>query len=359
MASGMGSLFSARGIVWIVGLIGIVLAVLASPWSEGWREVGPLVVVLALALIGLLGELSALAWTARSRTVRHGPTDLPPADGTVGIAPMAGVRSEPNSSDPRFRRFQSREPGAASSSLVGRERGTQATPPLLGRVVLISVFIGRDGHPWTDAEVARAHAAMLRAGHWLEREAIRWNASVNLDLAETYFVVDDDEPEDVEIAFFPQGETMQPFEAHAVTKALTGASRAAIRLGFPDAAAMIGDVNPRVRADARVWLLHPRQAGHSLAVPLEETELAGVSLAVCYACEANFPEPLTRPPFTDPVTIAHELLHLFGASDKYGVSIRAFPPKSVTTREIMRLDETSLSRTRIDPLTAREIGWVS
>jgi hypothetical protein len=270
---------------------------------------------------------------------------------------MAGVRSEPNPSDPRFHRFLAREPDAPDST--DRDPRTQATLPLLGRVVLISVFIGRDGQSWTDAEIARAHAALLRAGTWIEREAIRWNAPVNLELAETYFVVDDDETEDVEIAFFPKGEMMQPFEVHAVTKALTGASRAATRLGFQDAVDLIGKINPRVQADARVWLLHPRQAGHSLAIPLEETELAGVSLVVCYACEANFPEPLTRPPFTDPVTIVHELLHLFGASDKYGVSLRTFPAKSVTTREIMRLDEPSLSRSRIDPLTAQEIGWAS
>jgi hypothetical protein len=28
-------------------------------------------------------------------------------------------------------------------------------------------------------------------------------------------------------------------------------------------------------------------------------------------------EPLIGPPYTDPVTIVHELLHLFGATDKY------------------------------------------
>jgi len=86
--------------------------------------------------------------------------------------------------------------------------------------------------------------------------------------------------------------------------------------------------------------------------------VAGVSLAVCYARDENFPEPLDGPPFTDPVTIVHEVLHLFGASDKYGVPLRSFAPKSVTNREVMRLDENSLIRLRIDPLTAREIGWL-
>ena len=70
------------------------------------------------------------------------------------------------------------------------------------------------------------------------------------------------------------------------------------------------------------------------------------------------PSRWTGPPFTDPVTIVHEVLHLFGASDKYGVPLRSFAPKSVTHREVMRLDEESLIRLRIDPLTAREIGWL-
>lgn len=349
---------SLRRIVGVVGLIGIAVAAYALPWSGRWREVGPLASALILALIALLVELSALARSVRSTPIGPKvPVDSHPADGVVGVVPMAGVRGEPNSRDPRFRRFVAREPDGSPPTRGAL--GTGAAPPLLGRVVLISVFIGRDHHSWSEAEIARAHASMLRAGAWIEREAIRWDAPVNLDLAATYFVADDHRPEEVAIAFLPRGEEMQPFEAQAVTRVLAGASRAATQLGFRDAVAMIEEFNPRLPADARVWILHPRQAGNSLAIPLDDTELAGVSLAVCYAREANFPEPLTQPPYTDPVSIVHELLHLFGASDKYGVSLRSFPALSVTSRDIMRLDESSLSRSRIDPMTAREIGWSS
>lgn len=351
-------MFPPRRASSIVALGGIVVALFVVPWPEPWRTIGPLAAVLALTTAGLVGEILGLARAGRIAVPTRLPRDGRPADGVVGIAPMAGVRGEPNPSDPRFRRF------VAASSLASPSIDdvpeTRAIPPLLGRVVVISVFIGRDRQPWSEPEIARAHDAMLRAVAWIEREAIRWEAAVNLDLAETYFVADDGQSEDVEVAFSPVGEMMQPFEPDAATKALAGASRAATQLGFRDAVALIAGVNPRVRADARVWLLHPRQAGHSMAIPLDVTELAGVSLAVCYASEANFPGPLplSRPPFTDPVTVVHELLHLFGASDKYGVSLRSFPDRSVTHREIMRLDESSLSRSRIDPLTAREIGWI-
>jgi hypothetical protein len=345
-----------RPTCWVVALLAVAVLGYAAPWSDEWREAGPLVLLLALALVALLVEFVALAQANRVPAAERLPEDARPADGAVGVVPLAGVLSEPNPHDPRFRRFVALEPSASFPG--GRLSGTRSTPLLVGQVTIISVFIGRDGEAWSDVEIARAHAALVRAAGWIEREAVRWNAPVNLDVAETYFAVNDDEAEEVEIAFSPKGDDFQPFETHAVTKVLASASRAAGQLGFHDAAAMIAEVNPRVAADTRVWLLHPRQAGHSLAVPLDDTPLAGVSLAVCYAREASFPEPLGTPPFTDPVTIVHELLHLFGASDKYAVPLRSFPPRSVTNREIMRLDETSLLRLRIDPLTAREIGWL-
>ena len=221
------------------------------------------------------------------------------------------------------------------------------------------MFLSHDGRNWSDEEIARAHDALRRAGVWIEGQARRWNAPVNIDLADTYFVADDHEPEDVEIAFRPEGGAQGPFEARAETKVLIGMSRAAAQLGFRDAADLIVRINPRLGADVAVavWLLHPRRAGRSFAVPLDHTELAGVSLAVCYAREADFPEPLRRSPVTDPVTIAHESLHLFGAEDKYGVPLRSFPPQSVTPRDIMRLNHSQLSQFRIDPRTAAEIGW--
>jgi hypothetical protein len=116
-------------------------------------------------------------------------------------------------------------------------------------------------------------------------------------------------------------------------------------------------VGARVEADLRVWLIHHRRAGRSFAIPPDESDLPGVSVAICYARETSLPEPLTARPYADPITYVHELLHLVGAEDKYDVPLGSFPARSVTERDVMRLDETSLSRMRIDPRTAAEIGW--
>ena len=347
---------SARVRFWALGLLAVTLASWLMPWNASWREVGPLGLALGLVVAGGLFEFrTMLSSLPASRTLR----DTRPPDGRVGLAVIRGVRSDPNPCDPPFRRFVGRESTGTDNqpAKIDPRQGVRSAPPLLGRVVLISVFLGRDGKGWTDAEIAQAHEAMRRAGAWIEREASAWHAPVNVDLAETYFVADDEAPEDVEVKFAPRGEEVQPIEGQATVKALTALSRAAARLGFRDAVDLIAWANPRVEADARVWLLHPRRAGCSLAIPLDQTELKGVSLAVCYAREANFPEPLTKPPRVDPVTIAHEVLHLFGAEDKYGLPLRAFPDGTVGSRDIMRLNEMPLARYRIDPLTAREIGW--
>ena len=118
-----------------------------------------------------------------------------------------------------------------------------------------------------------------------------------------------------------------PDVADASARALAAFSRAAARLGFADAADLTARISRRIAADCPVWLLLPRAGGRSFAIPADLTDLPGVTLAVCYAREANFPEPLAGPPFADPITLVHEILHLFGATDKYGVSLASFPPK--------------------------------
>ena len=46
-------------------------------------------------------------------------------------------------------------------------------------------------------------------------------------------------------------------------------------LGFRDAEDLFGAVDARVEADTHVWLIHPRRAGRSFAVPLEDRRSAG------------------------------------------------------------------------------------
>ena len=337
-----------------VGAIGVVVAVgsaVVLGRDEASRGLAVPVALLAIGTSALIAEV------VRSLRIRRPvvPDGAKPADGVVEVVPVGGIEATPNPDSPRYREFaRLREPAGASEVVRNLPR---ESPTLLGRVALISVFVGRDGRDWTVEEIARGHAALERAGAWIEREAIRYGAPVNLGLAEVYFRVRDDEDDEVEVGFAGEGDDFGPMEARASMKAIVAASRAAAALGFGDVVDLVRRVNSRVEADAAVWLLHVRRSGRSLAIPAEASEIPGVGLAVCFSREASFPGPLTGPGRVDPTTVAHELLHLFGASDKYGVPLRSFPTGSVSPREVMRLNHDRLAGLTIDPLTAGEIGW--
>ncbi|WP_435010128.1 hypothetical protein P12x_001357 [Tundrisphaera lichenicola] len=230
---------------------------------------------------------------------------------------------------------------------------------MLGKVALISVFVGLDGNSWSGEEIDQAHRSLINAGSWIEREAHRWNALVNIAIADTFFLMDDQAEEPVEVDFLPEGDDVGPMEANASAKAFAAASRAAASLGFTDVVGLFREINPRIESDAKVWLFHLRRRGRSHAIPAAEGDISGVGLAICYSRESSFPEPLDGRGRVDPTTVAHELLHLFGATDKYGSSLSSYPTNAVGHRDVMRLSYDALGRMTIDSMTASEIGWRS
>lgn len=297
------------------------------------------------------------AWLRRAGSPGPSPPrDARPADGRVEVVSVAGARGDPNPDAPRFQRFVDFE-GPRDDAPELPRRNARRVPPLLGRVVIVSVFVGRDGTAWSGPEIAQAHRALERAAGWLEREAQRYDAPVNVDLANTYFAADDTIEEDVEIEVITEGGHDALFERLAIERALASASRAAAALGQDDIVNLVARATPRIDADHLIWALHLRRAGRSMAVAADQAPIPGLTLAICYAREENLPQPLRTPPFADPITFVHEALHLFGASDKYLVPLSDYPRSQVTERDIMALYTESLSRLRVDPLTAREIGW--
>lgn len=232
-----------------------------------------------------------------------------------------------------------------------------ACPPLRGRVVLVSLFVGADGQGWSDEEIARHLASLERAARWMEEQAGRYGVEASVGTADVYFQVDGGDTPEVDMEVAQSGGQVGLFEAEMTVRALTLMSRAAAEMGFRDAVDFVQEVAARLPGSTVAWLLHLRLAGRSYAVPLNRTELDGVSLAFCHARQANFTEPLVRPPVPRAGVLAHEILHLFGAEDKYGWPLSHFPPRSVSGRDVMRLDSERLADLRVDPLTASELGW--
>ncbi len=318
-------------------------------------------IVVSLGLLILTAEVIRLIVRAQRRVAdeaRGNERVVRVVNPSGGVVPLSISPMEVNLRDGRYARYLG--PFASDQSTEGRQPmpwTKVASPPLRGRIVLVSIFVGADGRWWSDTEIARQLSALERAARWMEKEAGRYGVPVEVGLADAYFSVEGEPTPEVAIGFQPEGMDFGPYEQGIATRALVLMSRAAATLGFQDAVDFVQEIRARLPGTIPVWLLHVRQAGRSLAVPLDLTELDGVSLALCYARSASFTESIVRPPVPDAATMTHEILHLFGASDKYGMPLDHYSAGAVTHRDIMRLDYDRLEQLRVDPLTARELGW--
>lgn len=322
----------------------------------GWTTAVGVLVLASIATVVLavewLRRSGPAAWDARPPRT---PIDNPPS----GIVGLPFEPTAANAASPRHARYagpfrdEDRTPDRP-----GMPWRRTPCPPLRGRVVLVSLFVGADGRNWSDDEVARHLASLGRAARWMEEEAGRYGVEAGVGVADVYFAVDGETSEEVDILVAQSGGEVGLFEADMGVRAITLMSRAAASLGFRDAVDFVQEVGARLPGATVAWLLHLRLAGRSYAVPLDQTDLEGISLAFCHARQANFTEPLIRPPAPRAAVLAHEVLHLFGAQDKYGWPLSHFRPGAVTDFDVMRLESERLADLRVDPLTAGELGWL-
>jgi len=354
-----------RAVETLLSLFAAALAAWLARQSETLRGLELWVAAIVAGLTILIINLwRGIGQDNRCYSVPPSRPELGPvqASSTVSIVPLSSVQNVANFRDRKFQRFESCAelpeivpPAVRVSARVARHQ----PPELRGNWVMVSLFVGCDGRPWSESEIAGRLESLLHAGRWVAGEASRYRMPLTLGVCDTYFAVADDSTDRIEVGFAPEGDEMGPAEADQDTRALILMSRGARQLGFRDATDMVEEIASRLPGARCAWFLHIRRGGRSLAIPHDLTALQGVCLAVCYAREASFTEPVVKVPGPDPVTFVHELLHLFGATDKYGVPLSVFPSAAVTAYDVMRLDRTRLARLRVDPLTAAEIGWLS
>ena len=343
---------SASPLVWWIqgAALGIVLALM---FDDRNVPAGRLIVFgVTILAHGFLGELVFRRRRGGVRTQAALPDGLVP-DGRIAIRAFVKERCKPNEVDDRFGRQVQRPPRSS-----GRTR--LASEGLTGRVVVSTIFNSGEYSEWSDAEIARALRTVERSCRWIEREAIRWNAPLKLDVAGAYFVFPLRPFHEPEINLADQAHDLGLVAQGEWEWIFKGLNQGLPELGCDDFIDFVVSAESSLAPnDGVVWLLFPRQAGRSFALHRSDGLTGGANLAVCYALDANFPEPLRGSrPRVDPATIAHEMLHLFHATDKYGKRLDAFPEGTVTRSDIMRMANLRSFETHtIDLATAREIGW--
>ncbi len=340
-----------------VGFLGAAVVVATAVAALlRWPGVEPPAVFVLVLLLETVAMLGYGLVRPESKGTAGPAIDARPADGEVPFFGLPGVIAVANEAKPEIRSFRGLD--LEFRPPIPSRPGPRVRA-LLGRVGVVSLFVGRDGGTWTDREVAEAFDSVARMGRWLEREAARWGAPVNVELIDVAFVGDDPADERVAIAV-----SLDPYrtvidEADADRNGVASASRAAAGLGFADLDALIRRIEPLTDHDQIVWFVHILRAGRSSAITSVSFGNRVAGLSLCYARESTATQRLVGIPYVDPVTLAHEVLHLFGATDKYGTPLTTFGSRAVTSRDVMRLTESQLRRLRIDPLTAAEIGWAA
>jgi hypothetical protein len=276
----------------------------------------PAALVLAAAASALI--LASLAFALARRSARA----------RVATGTMPGYRIES-------------VPGLdALAAIAGPDRPVDRphSPPepaesrLLGRVVMASVFLGRDGRAWQPEEIRSVIRALERAVTWLVSEADAWGASVRFEILREVAIGTDASPRRPHaLEYGLQENESTLFDAEESSELLRAASVVAARLGFRDFPTLAAVIAARLGADHVVWFLHNLSQGQSHYLDPAHTGVPGLRVAACYARED---EPATHwagPVFADPATYVHELLHAFGATDKYGGSTRRYPRGEVSS----------------------------
>lgn len=303
----------------------------------------------ALAILLILGILALLAviWKCREA---FGSGSGRPADNAEVDFVTAPIQGAPGYQ--RVVRARRTTPGRLVPPMAG-------SPSLQGRIALASVFLGRDGRSWSETEITSTVRALEKAGAWLEAEAAAWGVRLEIDMGKELVVGADDRPRgDHALEFGLQENESALFDAQESAELLRGVSAIAAGLGLHDFPTLVAALSRRMEADHVVWFLHSLSQGQSHFLDERHTGVPGLQLATCYTREGEPSGPSLGPVFSDPVTYAHEFLHAFGATDKYGGSTRRYPRGEVSEHEIMLLRHKALALLRIDSLTAREIGWL-
>jgi hypothetical protein len=229
---------------------------------------------------------------------------------------------------------------------------------LADRVALVSFFVDRPESSWTDAEICEVLGAVEECARWISEQASGYGVGLEVFSDPLYYHASDPREHLVPIGFQTAGGRTVPVEAESAAQCVALASYWPPRLGFADIVRFFGHIERSIDADSWAVLFHPREAGRSYALPAKLSLHPCVELVVCYPQHAVLRGEVEGPLRPSPAVYAHEVLHLFGASDKYDtISLKDFPSRSVTDRDIMRCRNWRLKRLRIDPLTAAEIGW--
>lgn len=219
-----------------------------------------------------------------------------------------------------------------------RERGSAGR--LRGTVYGLDIFVSDAEGDWTDAEKSELLRNQKVAQAWLVREARRYDVQLDFHRGGVFGL-----EEDVEIPFIQGANGSGAEYAHWVDYLLR-------RIGWQDSLALEQHLRDHHGVDAVHVMAFLARQGRSYALPtMRMNQLEGCAL---------YRDSRTGAVETS-ATMAHELLHLYGAWDLYETFEVSAEQASLAEDhfpdDIMRRTDDDLDALSVGPLTAWRVGW--
>lgn len=225
-------------------------------------------------------------------------------------------------------------------------RNVGSAKVLSGRVFVLSVFVAPYSNPWTPNEIEMQKQKVFEAEHWLKIQALRFGKRV--DFVNSAFgsdgsLLDNEIPENYD-----------SYDAYSYP------SKVLLKIGFHSSDFFIEWVRKHTGCTQCLVIVFSNSFGRSFASPVTK-ELyrfnpSRYNIECCfiyrgYVCGGRE---------SGAITVAHEMLHLFGAWDLYELNKcdhnRAGKTTIMFPNSIMVCAKSNLWEMQIDEITAWLVG---
>lgn len=217
---------------------------------------------------------------------------------------------------------------------------------LEGNVYVLSVFVAPHSNPWTPSKIEFNKQKVFEAQRWLKMQALRYGKHVEF----------------VNCAFGSDGSFLDNEipESCDANNAYTYPGKILLKVGFPSKSAFVNWVKNNTECDQCLAIIFANTKGRSFASPVTKEshnynpEHYNLECCLIYR---NYTGSNIE---TNTATIAHEILHLFGAWDLYEIDDsdheRAIKAELMFPKSIMLNTHRDIWETQIDEINAWLVG---
>ena len=223
---------------------------------------------------------------------------------------------------------------------------------LEGDQTVVLFFIDDEESYWTEAEVRDFTALrVIPALEFLCEEAATWGIELSFTVKRYSTPLSDG------LSLRYDGEVIQDFNRHGSTKDLP--KQCAAVFGFENEIDFLAALTEEHKNENIIPLMLLSKDGTAISRPqLSEQIVDHMEHAILFTDRLSERENNWRYSRSRIATIAHEILHLFGAEDYYLTDGRLTLAEEHYPDDIMLLDTYDISALRVREMTAYAVGWI-